>query len=59
MVAKILENSNFIIFAQIPLLIFMGVFLLILFRTWRYPRKEMDKMAQLPIEKEKSNIGGK
>ena len=58
MVAKILENSNFTIFAQIPLLIFMGAFLMILLRTWRSPRKEMDKMAQLPIEKEKSNREG-
>ena len=58
MVAKILENSNFAIFAQIPLLIFMGAFLMILLRTWRYPRKEMDMMAQLPIEKEKSNRKG-
>ena len=52
MVTKIFSNSNFSIFALVPLIVFFVVFLLILFRTWRYPRKEMDKMSTLPIEED-------
>ncbi|MBI5865453.1 MAG: hypothetical protein HZB38_13285 [Planctomycetes bacterium] len=48
----IMSNMHLSIYTQIALVIFVGVFALIVLRTWRTDRAQTDSWANLPLEDE-------
>lgn len=52
MFQDVLRAMNFTTLSQIALVIFFGVFVAIVFRTWTRSKKDMDKQSQIPLSDE-------
>ena len=52
MFKDVLRAMDFTLLSQIALVLFFGVFVAVVIRTWMRPKKEMDKQSQIPLSDE-------
>ncbi|MEO0476579.1 MAG: hypothetical protein AAF085_11510 [Planctomycetota bacterium] len=52
MFKDVLRAMNFTTLSQIALVLFFGVFVAVVIRTWMKPKKDMDKQSQIPLSDE-------
>ncbi len=50
MIRDVLSASGLELWAMIGLVIFVVVFILVVWRTWKMPRKKVDEYSNLPLE---------
>lgn len=48
----VMSGAGLAFYAQIALVLFFLVFAVIVIRTWRRPRDEMDECAKLPMDEQ-------
>ncbi len=51
----VMSGANLAFFAEIALVLFFLVFAVIVIRTWRRPRDEMDACANLPMDEQEEH----
>ncbi len=49
MIKEILENANYGTFAEIALVMFMGIFLVVAWRAWRLDPREVSRNANVVL----------
>lgn len=52
MFKDVLQAMDFTTLSQIALVIFFGVFVAVIIRTWTRSKKEMDSQSQIPLSDE-------
>ena len=52
MFKDVLRAMDYTLLSQIALVLFFGVFVAVVIRTWTRPKKEMDKQSQIPLSDE-------
>ena len=52
MFKDVLRAMDYTLLSQIALILFFGVFVAVVIRTWMRPKKEMDKQSQIPLSDE-------
>lgn len=52
MFKDVLRAMDFTLLSQIALILFFGVFVAVVIRTWMRPKQDMDKQSQIPLSDE-------